>query len=638
MFIDVTIQFCTCIFATALIIAFKSRKVFQKTQNYVFMGMLIIIALNSLSSAISNLIEHSVDTKGNLYGLQYSTQLILFLVHNAIGPFYAYYVMLVNGVAIHSNRKTMIGFALPFLALEILTLSNPWTNVIFYYNDSADYVRGNLIFLVYAVSAIYLIIAIIYMIKYRHLVSRETNFMLWLFFSFSLIGIVVQIISPALKIELFAECLSSLGIMLSIEEERDLIDYSTRTYNRRAFMNDNNRLIETNHHYAVITINITNIRLFVHLLSYKTMSNTVKKITSELMHIDRDTTFYRISTGNFALIYLYDDKSDVDNMIARIKEVFERGYEYEGKPLNFNVAIKCAMVPEDTSKASSLLDLTEEVTGKDISGVTVFSHEDVKEIISKGNIEAAIRKALTTNGFEIYYQPIWGVNENKYVAAEALLRLNSSELGHISPAVFIPIAEKAGLISEVGNLVFESVCKFLARKEVQELNLHCIDVNLSLYQLVVGNTLEHFKETVDKYNINPAMINLEITESAEVYGHDTIVQAINGLKSAGFKFSLDDFGTGYANISDLVAMRFDVIKSDKGLLWDAANIGAAKAILTSYIKIIRKMGVSVVQEGVETKEQLDLVVAAGANFIQGYYYSKPLPSEEFIKFVSNSNN
>jgi len=636
--VDVAIQFCTFFLSAALIIVFKSRKEFQKAQSYVFLGILIIIATNSISSAVSNLIENSIVATGFMFDVQYATQMLLFLSHNLLGPAYTLYILLVSGVAVHSNRKLRISFAIPVLILEVLVLINPWTKWIFYYDQNADYVRGPLIASIYIITALYLSVAIFYMIKYRHAVSRETNFMLWVFFGCSLAGVIAQAINPDWKIELFAECLSSIGIMLSIEEERDLVDAASRMYNRRAFMNDNKRLLLTHHKYAVITVSITNIRLFVHILNYKAMSETVVEITKWMKQCAKHVVLYRISTGNLALIYLYDDVNDVDKLVEKIRGRFVEGWEYEGVRLDFNVLIRYALVPEDTDKPSSLLDLAEDTGSVDVAGgVVVASRDSVATIVENGDIESWVREAIQKDAFEVYYQPIWGVKENRYVSAEALLRLKGANGKMVPPDRFIPIAEKSGLIGDIGLIVFEKVCKFIASDEFKKLRLDWIDVNLSLYQLVLGDVSNSFKEIMTRYNVTPDSINLEITESAQLDSHSTVLTGINELKKVGFKFSLDDFGTGYANVTDMVAMCFDCIKSDKGLLWDSATNSMSKNILCSYIKIIRNLGIDIVQEGVETKEQLNLVTEAGSNYIQGYYFCRPLPMNEFIDFVSKYN-
>jgi EAL domain-containing protein (putative c-di-GMP-specific phosphodiesterase class I) len=142
---------------------------------------------------------------------------------------------------------------------------------------------------------------------------------------------------------------------------------------------------------------------------------------------------------------------------------------------------------------------------------------------------------------------------------------------------------------------------------------------------------------MNKFGIKPEQINLEITESASFHESEALARNIQRLRDIGFQFSLDDFGTGYSNLTYVINTEFENIKSDKGLLWDVDNY-KSKVVLLETIRMMRSLGMDVVQEGVETKEQLDLVVEAGANKIQGYYFSKPLPADEFINFLDKFNN
>ena len=174
--------------------------------------------------------------------------------------------------------------------------------------------------------------------------------------------------------------------------------------------------------------------------------------------------------------------------------------------------------------------------------------------------------------------------------------------------------------------MFEKVCAFLADERTKKVGLTYVEVNLSIYQLIAGNTIEQFKEAMDKYGVTPDQINLEITESGSVSTSHALLTNIDELKELGFKFSLDDYGTGYSNLTYIISMDFTNIKSDKGLLWDANKNENSRILLTDTIQMMRRLGFNVIQEGVENREQLDLVVNAGANLIQGYYFSKPVPA------------
>ncbi|MBQ8913031.1 MAG: EAL domain-containing protein, partial [Lachnospiraceae bacterium] len=287
-----------------------------------------------------------------------------------------------------------------------------------------------------------------------------------------------------------------------------------------------------------------------------------------------------------------------------------------------------------------LTELTESNSDIETPGVRVFRGDELDSFKRKAQVEEALKKALEEDTFQVYYQPIWNAEKNRMESAEALIRLTDSELGFISPEEFIPIAEQSGLITEIGLYVFEKVCQFITKERTKALGLKYIEVNLSIFQLLVGNTLEHFLEIMKRYGVTSDQINLEITETGSLATSNTMISAINEMQEWGFKFSLDDYGTGYSNLSYIMSMDFLNIKSDKGLLWDADTRESSSIMLTDTIKTIRRLGMNVIQEGVETKEQLDLVVGAGANLIQGYYFSKPLPEEAFydymVEFIKNS--
>ncbi|MBQ9610659.1 MAG: EAL domain-containing protein [Lachnospiraceae bacterium] len=340
------------------------------------------------------------------------------------------------------------------------------------------------------------------------------------------------------------------------------------------------------------------------------------------------------------LILLYKNEKEVDALVSTIADRFRDTWIYGKSEIELNAEIRVAYVPEEFNDVTLLTELTESNSDIETPGVRVFRGDELDSFKRKAQVEEALKKALEEDTFQVYYQPIWNAEKNRMESAEALIRLTDPELGFISPEEFIPIAEQSGLITEIGLYVFEKVCQFITKERTRALGLRYIEVNLSVFQLLVGNTLEHFLEIMKRYGVTSDQINLEITETGSLATSNTMISAINEMQEWGFKFSLDDYGTGYSNLSYIMSMDFLNIKSDKGLLWDADTRESSSIMLTDTIKTIRRLGMNVIQEGVETKEQLDLVVGAGANLIQGYYFSKPLPEEAFydymIEFIKKS--
>ena len=604
-----------------------------RPQSRVFLLILLFVAFSAVNDIASNYIENSCVATGSLFTVQYVTQILYLVAHQTLAPLYALYIMMVDGAGVKRGRGYFVLLLLPMFLAITMVATNPLTEWIFYYDANADFQRSAGEAVIYVISGIYLLVSMYYMIRYRKAVSRTTNLALWYFFSFTIVGVAVQYFSPELKVELFAESISLLGVMLTVENEDEFVDSASRVYNRQAFQIDNVRMLHTGHKYAVVCLNMTNMRFYTRMLDYNDMTEVVRMMAQWLRDLSKDVSVYRITPNNLALIILYHDVEQVDAIVDRIEDRFADGWVYKNVSLDLNTLIRVAMVPEELSEPDLLLELAEENAEVEHQGVQVQRGSELYFITRRAQVEEALKRALGEGRFEVYYQPIWDAEKYRIVSAEALLRLNDPILGRLSPDELIPIAERNGMIVEIGLVVFEEVCAFLAEKRVKRLGLEYVEVNMSIYQLIMGNTLERFREIMKRYDIRPEQINLEITETASVNAASSPIGVINDMKQAGFTFSLDDYGTGYSNLTYIISMDFLNIKSDKGLLWDADKNRNSRMLLGDTIRMLRRLGVNVIQEGVETKYQLDFVLNAGANLIQGFYFSQPLRPDAFIDYV-----
>ena len=248
------------------------------------------------------------------------------------------------------------------------------------------------------------------------------------------------------------------------------------------------------------------------------------------------------------------------------------------------------------------------------------------------------------NGIEMYYQPIYDIENKKFTNFEALVRLKDDKtLGYVSPEEFIPLAEKNGLIMRLSDNIFNQVFNFVSSNSLSDKGVNHIEVNLSGLQSVDAALPGQMSQLLKKYGLNPSIVNLEITESIAITSSYMLKKNMAKLKKIGCTFSMDDFGTGYSNLSQMAQTDYELIKIDKSLLWpcfDNKNPVQknAKIILENMITMILNLGKKIVVEGVETKEQLEYLEKLGVTFIQGYYFSKPLPADEFLKFLDEHNN
>ena len=234
----------------------------------------------------------------------------------------------------------------------------------------------------------------------------------------------------------------------------------------------------------------------------------------------------------------------------------------------------------------------------------------------------------------MYYQPIYSVERKRFVSAEALIRLNDEEYGFISPGLFIPAAEKRGVILPIGDFVLEDVHRFIAENMPESLDY--IEINLSVAQCMQEELPEKLAYLGEKYGVAPDRINLEITETTYENMGNVMEFNLDALSGMGYSFSLDDYGTGYSNMHRVSKLPLKIIKLDKTLI-DDISTDEGFSIVRNTVKMMRDIDKELVAEGVETKEDLGRLEAVGCDFIQGYYFSKPLPAEDFIKFINEHN-
>ncbi len=262
----------------------------------------------------------------------------------------------------------------------------------------------------------------------------------------------------------------------------------------------------------------------------------------------------------------------------------------------------------------------------------------VDKMTFRNNIEDVVREAVKEKAFEVYYQPILCVETGSFSSAEALVRLKrANEDNFISPEDFIPVAEKCGLIQEIDDIVFEKVCSFIARENLLSYGIKMIEVNLSGNEAVDERTHSRLVSKMEKYHIPPKFINFEITETYHISNHEVFKENVNRLREKGSTFSMDDFGSGYSNLLEILKMDYALVKLDKEFVWKCLDADKPEnmKMLDYTIGFLRDYGLHILAEGVETLDQAKILIDKKVEYLQGFYYSRPVPEEKFLEFLGS---
>jgi len=330
----------------------------------------------------------------------------------------------------------------------------------------------------------------------------------------------------------------------------------------------------------------------------------------------------------------------VENIILEIKRRLDEPIRLSNSTeLNITVSIGVAEFPECAQDALSLINCAEIVMLKSKraqkNGVQYYDSPIIQEFIEKVHIEQRLEKALRDNGFFMCYQPQYSTDGKKLRGMEALVRWQDEDGKIISPATFIPIAEKNGSILRLGDWIMEKAISDYARWRnkfyVDDITL---SINISALQFKNKGFIKTLMHLLEEYHIPPNLIELEITESVFIEDMDDVIEKMNTLREMGIRFSMDDFGTGFSSLSYLRRLPIDTLKIDKSFIDSVVTDSPTRTIAETIIDMGKKLGFHTIAEGVEDEVQFDVLKDIGCENIQGYYLGRPMVSDNIEKLLA----
>lgn len=363
------------------------------------------------------------------------------------------------------------------------------------------------------------------------------------------------------------------------------------------------------------------------------LTEVAKRIKSSLRSTD---LIARFGGDEFTVLLPNVSLEETKKLAKRIQTNFEHPVELPGKSLTLSCSIGISHFPKHALEADALLNKADTalyyVKERSKGEYAVYHPEMQEKTLELILLENELRKAIKLEQFDLDYQPKIDFSANRLIGMEALVRWNHPDLGKIPPNKFIPLAEETGLIIPIGEWILRKGCqqnKEWQRKGYPPLKL---SVNVSVRQLTQPTIVDTIKRILDETELEPKWLELEVTESilADLEQAAAILQQIRDL---GVQISVDDFGTGYSSFSYVKHLPIDTVKIDASFIRDLDKNEESKAIVRAVLTLANALGISVIAEGIETEEQLAVLISDGCKQGQGYYFSKPLSSKEFEQYL-----
>lgn len=616
-----------------------SRKAVQGRTNLYFVIMLFANAIAAIFDiwfdAYGLWFPYGPHTRSILVFLSYA----YFVVHNGSALIYMLYIIHLTDrwYKFRENFLFQLLLYAPYIITIATLISNAFTHGVFYVDETCTYVRESHITILYACAAAYMIFGIIYLLVHRKLFFKELFIPLMSMFPLELAAVIIQYFHPELFIEIFIIVVANTFIMINIQRPEENMDRNLGIRNYYAYTTDLKKSIANQKKMGIIFIKIVNYRSVYSILHYDAYNDFLKKvhqkITAFLLKEKKFANLYYIESGRFALVLDNYKEEDIATITNGLANLLTTQVSMDSLYIPLEPSVCYLRYPEDLDNFKSIISFSEKYYRlvENPVGVIYASNINSRDFHLNNDIDAIIHNALQEKKFELYYQPIYSVEKRKFISAEALIRLNDEKYGFISPQLLISAAEQNGTIHEIGDFVLDSVCELIESDVFKETGLEYVELNVSAVEYMQVNLAERILNIISKHNVSMDQLNLEITETAFVSSQNTVMENLNKLSKAGLTFSLDDYGTGYSNIQRVVTMPLKIVKIDKSFVDEIAN-ERMFSVIKNTINMLKDMNVEILVEGIETKELAEQFEAFKCQFIQGYYFSKPLPKQQFIEF------
>ena len=409
-------------------------------------------------------------------------------------------------------------------------------------------------------------------------------------------------------------------------------DRTTGLYSKEFFYQYAARMIQENpnQEYDMVCCDVVKFKIINERYGINKGNKVLQFIAAHLTTVIKDSVLCGyLGSDKFAVLCPHQDISEAKytRLNNRIKKLLAEA-PVSKLDIKFGVYLyvdKSIPISRMCDRASFALNKI-----KGIYDTYIAEYDDSIRIslLREQRISDEMDQALIQGQFKVYYQPQHEIKDNRLSGAEALVRWEHPEYGIIPPCDFIPIFERNGFITKLDDYVWEEVCKKLHERKEDHLPVVPISVNVSRADFESTDLVERFKQLTRKYDIEPELLPLELTETMYTENPQQIIDTVNRLRKNGFKVEMDDFGSGYSSLSMLSELTIDVLKIDMKFVQQADN-EQKKSILSFVVALSKWLNLDMIAEGVETEEQMSLLRAVGCQYVQGFYYSKPIPSKEF---------
>ena len=641
---NICFDLCAIPFYCLILWTCHTKKLAKGRANRVFVAFNVVSLICAIADIWMEYVVNPLPISGGAVVLGTAISFTYKLLRNSCNLLYLVYVFLITKTDYLLHRpKWRAALGVPYAALVIVLLQNFFTHNVFVITAEGGYARGPVLSVLYAITFYYWIIGTGYCLYCRRLLALGKWTALLSVFVLTFVSVLIEWAKPDLMVEMLFTSIGMMMILLMVMRPEETIDASVNISSWKAYQDDLKNIIATGQHVQIIIIKLANAVEIRTYMGEDEFNSYISELGDELekvcasKHIYADIYFERPAS-----IYLMtrDLRADLrDLMIAFETAAEKRIQSYIEKGIRSDPKVCIIQCPGDLKEFRDIINMGHRFMKLGEHDRVLHRASELKltrDYNVTSHIDEILNRVFTENTLEMYYQPIYDMKEKRFRSAEALARVRDTQYGMVSPAVFIPAAEATGLILPLGEKILDAVFRFISENDLASLGLSYIEINLSVAQCLQRDLPEIIRTLQNKYGVDPRQVNFEVTETLLGNLHAIMEKNVRELADMGYSFSLDDYGVGYSNIQRLRTLPLRIIKIDKSMVDDMFTEDG-RTIIRNTVHMMREIRKELVVEGVETREAVEVCDSLSCDFIQGYYYSRPLPAAEFVAFVKENN-
>ena len=554
---------------------------------------------------------------------------ILFFVFGFIRSFMFFvFTVSVLDAQVLLRSKLHILAPIVYIPSVLIALTTPLSHWLFWIEDG--YHAGPLNWILYGCGCSYLVFASIAVFRHWKELSAHQIISLLAIQGVLLAGNIVRFLLPTYVVMNTFCLMAIIVIFISFLNPDLFLSERGYVYNLPAFQALLEECFRRKRDYRLLGFTIQNYNEHREIFGGKQMDDALVEINKWLSESFPQISSFYLRSGTYAMVGL--NHPDLETLRAKLSERFSLPWNTSAGELRLSLSFveadtEIMNCPSDRLVNTLLISLDElsRVSEPDASRSLMDS---IEEIDQKLDIRRCLEKALDNDALEVFLQPLMDCRTGKRIAAEALVRLRSDSGELIRPDLFISMAEQEGYIVRLGEQVLAKVCRFIRDHDMDALGIGWINVNLSPVQFMSRDIPDRFDQILNEYGVSQDRIHLEITEQSMI-DFSLLRDQITGLHENGFEFSLDDYGSGYSNLSRVRQYPFTNIKIDMEVVRSYCQ--DRDVLLPALVQGFKQMNLSITAEGIETAEMAGAMKEIDCDYLQGYYFSRPVPMDEFVR-------